>query len=81
MFKTEVFLKYIFIWSLSHETYLFFSISIYFVFQKYQLNIRYDQQPLLISKAKARNIRAGMSEHIILVPELCRLTGITDDMR
>lgn len=36
---------------------------------------------MLISKAKARDIRAGQAEIIALVPELCRATGITEEMR
>lgn len=48
---------------------------------KYQLHIRDRKQPLLVSRASARNIRAGQSEFILLVPELARATGITDEMR
>lgn len=48
---------------------------------KYQLIIRDMGQPLLVSRATARNIRAGMAEYILLVPELCRATGLTDEMR
>lgn len=48
---------------------------------KYKLTIRDLGQPLLVSRATARNIRAGMAEYILLVPELCRATGITDEMR
>lgn len=36
---------------------------------------------MLISRAKAREIRAGMKEIIYLVPELCRMTGLTDTQR
>lgn len=49
--------------------------------QKYDVNIRDMNQPMLVSKAKARDIRAGMAEFIFLVPELCRMTGLTPDMR
>lgn len=48
---------------------------------KYRVNIRNRTQPMLISRAKPREIRAGMSELIYLVPELCRLTGLTDQQR
>lgn len=48
---------------------------------KYNINIRDPNQPLLISKASARDIRAGLSETISLVPELCRATGLNDRMR
>lgn len=36
---------------------------------------------MLISKANSRAIRAGQDEMIALVPELCRATGITEEMR
>lgn len=48
---------------------------------KYNIEIRDRKQPLLVSKARARDVRGGMSETIQLVPELCRITGLTDDMR
>ncbi|XP_074640256.1 piwi-like protein 1 isoform X2 [Tubulanus polymorphus] len=38
-------------------------------------------QPLLISKPKASDKRRGMTEDILLVPELCVLTGLSDQMR
>lgn len=49
--------------------------------QKYKLNIRDTRQPLLISRAKAREIRVGMPEIVCLIPELCRMTGLTDAQR
>lgn len=36
---------------------------------------------MLISMASAREIRAGRPEKLLLVPELCLLTGLDDDMR
>lgn len=36
---------------------------------------------MLISRSKPRDVRAGMPELVYLVPELCRLTGLTDEMR
>ena len=38
-------------------------------------------QPLLVSLTKARERRAGEPEYVYLVPELCRLTGLTEEMR
>jgi aubergine-like protein len=38
-------------------------------------------QPLLVSRTKARKLRSGEEELVYLVPELCRMTGLTDDMR
>lgn len=48
---------------------------------KYNLTIRDPGQPLLISRASQRDIRAGQSETISLIPELCRATGMSDRMR
>lgn len=47
---------------------------------KYNIKIRDPNQPLLISRARARDIRAGQNELIALVPELCRATGMTTGM-
>lgn len=49
--------------------------------QKYDLRIRDPCQPMLIHRSKARDIRAGMPELVYLVPELCRQTGLSDEMR
>ncbi|KAJ8934127.1 hypothetical protein NQ314_013586 [Rhamnusium bicolor] len=49
--------------------------------QKYNININVENQPMLVSRSKAREIRAGMPETILLVPELCQLTGLTDRQR
>lgn len=49
--------------------------------KRYDLRVKNLDQPMLVSRAKPREIRAGMTENIFLVPELCRLTGLTDDMR
>lgn len=48
---------------------------------RYNIAIRDPNQPMLVSKAKARQVRGGSPEEFFLVPELCRLTGITDQMR
>ncbi|XP_001605719.1 piwi-like protein Siwi [Nasonia vitripennis] len=49
--------------------------------QKYQVRIRDPKQPLLVSRSKARDRRAGNDELVYLIPELCRSTGLTDEMR
>ncbi|KAL4715482.1 hypothetical protein ACJJTC_009108 [Scirpophaga incertulas] len=49
--------------------------------KKYDIRIQDMNQPLLISRSKPREIRAGMPELVFLVPELCRQTGISDAMR
>ncbi|XP_065077054.1 protein aubergine-like [Ochlerotatus camptorhynchus] len=48
---------------------------------RYNIIIRDPRQPMLVSRSKSRDIRAGLPELIYLVPELVRATGITDDMR
>ena len=49
--------------------------------EKYQISIKDMRQPMLVSRAKARDIRAGMQEIVNLIPEHCFCTGITDAMR
>lgn len=49
--------------------------------ERYQLNIVDMNQPMLVSRAKPRELRAGMAEILYLVPELCRMTGLTDQER
>ncbi|XP_014216976.1 piwi-like protein Siwi [Copidosoma floridanum] len=48
---------------------------------KHKVTIKDSKQPLLVSKATARDRRAGVSELVYLIPELCYSTGITDAMR
>ncbi|XP_001657626.2 protein aubergine [Aedes aegypti] len=49
--------------------------------ERYNIIIRDPRQPMLVSRSKSRDIRAGLPELIYLVPELVRATGITDEMR
>ncbi|KDR24113.1 Protein piwi, partial [Zootermopsis nevadensis] len=49
--------------------------------RKYQRKIYSVDQPLLVTRTKAREQRAGQDEFVYLVPELCRMTGLTDEMR
>ncbi|CAG4918650.1 unnamed protein product [Colias eurytheme] len=49
--------------------------------KKYNIRISDPNQPLLISRSKPRDIRAGMPELVYLIPELCRQTGLSDEMR
>ncbi|XP_043484450.1 piwi-like protein Siwi [Leptopilina heterotoma] len=49
--------------------------------KKYGIRIKNQSQPMLVSRSKPKDRRAGQAELIYLVPELCRLTGLTDDMR
>ncbi|XP_049852397.1 LOW QUALITY PROTEIN: piwi-like protein Siwi [Schistocerca gregaria] len=47
----------------------------------YGIIIKDQQQPLLVSQPKQRDRRRGINNLIYLIPELCRTTGITDEMR
>lgn len=49
--------------------------------ERYGKIIRDMKQPMLISKPKARDVRDAREQILFLVPELCRLTGLTDKMR
>lgn len=49
--------------------------------KRYNITIRDVNQPLLVSKARARDIRGGGINIILLIPELCRTTGLTEVMR
>uniref|UniRef100_A0A182RCZ1 Aubergine n=1 Tax=Anopheles funestus TaxID=62324 RepID=A0A182RCZ1_ANOFN len=49
--------------------------------KQYNITIRDPKQPMLISLPNERLVRLGMDKPILLVPELCRMTGITEDMR
>ncbi|XP_003694460.1 piwi-like protein Siwi [Apis florea] len=48
---------------------------------KYQIPINNNSQPMLVTRLKPRERRAGQAELVYLVPELCRATGLTDAMR
>lgn len=52
-----------------------------FFLQKYNIKINDTKQPLLVYRAKPREVRSGTPEMIYLVPELCRQTGLSDEMR
>ena len=49
--------------------------------KSYDIVIKDPKQPMLVSKPKAKTLRGGQSDLIMLIPELCRATGITDKMR
>ncbi|OAD55711.1 Protein piwi, partial [Eufriesea mexicana] len=48
---------------------------------KYQIRIHNDSQPMLVTRLKPKERRSGQTELVYLVPELCRATGLTDNMR
>ena len=47
----------------------------------YGIEIKDPQQPLLISQPKEKDRRRGMEQPILLIPELCHVTGISDEQR
>lgn len=49
--------------------------------RRYQINIRDENQPLVLSRIKEKQRKLGPPEMIALIPELCRATGLTDEMR
>ncbi|KAH8341627.1 hypothetical protein KR059_012367 [Drosophila kikkawai] len=48
---------------------------------KYNIRIRDQNQPLLISKNRDKAQKTNASDVVVLIPELCRVTGLTDNMR
>ncbi|XP_037810785.1 protein piwi [Lucilia sericata] len=52
-----------------------------YYYKRYNLRIKDPGQPLLLSKSKERSVRGGEKEVVILIPELCRATGLDDSMR
>lgn len=49
--------------------------------RRYQERISDTAQCLLISRPTRRDINRGDDKPIYLIPELCRMTGMTDEMR
>uniref|UniRef100_H2YJ65 Piwi-like protein 1 n=1 Tax=Ciona savignyi TaxID=51511 RepID=H2YJ65_CIOSA len=49
--------------------------------EQYNITIRDTNQPLLLSRPKKSEIRKGGLEVVHLVPELCTVTGLTDELR
>uniref|UniRef100_A0A336KW68 CSON000429 protein n=1 Tax=Culicoides sonorensis TaxID=179676 RepID=A0A336KW68_CULSO len=49
--------------------------------KRYNIRLRSLDQPLLMSRSKEKRKRGGEAEIIALIPELCRATGITEEMR
>ncbi|KAH6931918.1 hypothetical protein HPB50_001470 [Hyalomma asiaticum] len=47
----------------------------------YQKDIRDLNQPLLVCRPRERDLRVGRTDNLYLIPELCFLTGLTDDIR
>lgn len=52
-----------------------------YYFEQYKIEVTDPEQPLLVSKPKKKDIRRGQTENIYLLPELCTLTGLSDEAR
>ncbi|KAK7480068.1 hypothetical protein BaRGS_00028705 [Batillaria attramentaria] len=52
-----------------------------YFWQAYGHKIEDDEQPLLVSRPRKNNGPRGQTENILLIPELCIMTGLTDAMR
>jgi len=49
--------------------------------EKYNRTDRDGQQPMLVSMPTLREKRSGVSGPVLLVPELCFMTGLSDEQR
>lgn len=52
-----------------------------YLIQKYEMKIKDGSQPMLVSMPKLRERQRGHDTLIYLVPELCRMTGLSERMR
>lgn len=48
---------------------------------RYQVQVRNESQPLLVSRPSRRDMNRGDDQPIYLIPELCGMTGLTDDQK
>merc|ERR1719341_2140852 len=49
--------------------------------ERYNRSIRDPKQPLIVSMPKVRDERGGVSGPIYLIPELCNMTGLSEEQR
>ena len=47
----------------------------------YNITIRDKDQPMIVSRPKRKDQREGAPEMLYLLPELCNMTGLTDEQR
>jgi len=52
-----------------------------YYFTRYQKTVRDMRQPLLVSRPKARDVHRGQQQPIMLIPEFCSMTGLSDSHR
>lgn len=64
---------------------MFFLLLFYLItfekFKRYNIIIKDEQQPLIVVKGNKRSFKKENQKMIFLIPELCCLTGISDNMR
>jgi aubergine-like protein len=48
---------------------------------RYNIDVRQPSQPLLVSRPTRRDANRGDDQPIYLIPELCGMTGLTDDQK
>ncbi|EFX88764.1 Piwi/Aubergine-like protein [Daphnia pulex] len=48
---------------------------------RYNIEVRQPSQPLLVSRPTRRDANRGDDQPIFLIPELCGMTGLTDDQK
>lgn len=49
--------------------------------KRYQVQVRNPTQPLLVSRPTRRDVNRGDDQPIYLIPELCGMTGLTEEQR
>ncbi|XP_076274938.1 piwi-like protein Siwi isoform X1 [Rhynchophorus ferrugineus] len=49
--------------------------------KEFQQPVIGNNQPMLLSRSKPRKIRVGMPEIVMLMPQLCTMTGLTEKQR
>ncbi|XP_057371400.1 piwi-like protein Siwi [Daphnia carinata] len=49
--------------------------------KRYNIDVRHPTQPLLVSRPTRRDTNRGDDQPIYLIPELCGMTGLTDDQK
>ena len=48
---------------------------------RYNLTVRNMTQPLLVSRPSRRDVNRGDDQPVYLIPELCGMTGLSDDQK
>ena len=48
---------------------------------RYEVTVRQPKQPLLVSRPSRKDLNRGDDKPIYLLPELCGMTGLSDDQK